>query len=69
MSGQGAEVGVELIHYREHAHDPEVRRRVIDLKTLDVRGVAELHAMIAEAFAAAALATIAEAGLCPRTST
>lgn len=65
LTGQGAGVGVELLHYREHAHDPEVRRRVIGLAALDVRGVAELHALIGEAFAAAGLATIREAGLSP----
>lgn len=64
-TGQGAEVGVELLHYREHAHDPEVKRRVISLADLDVRGVAELHALIGEAFAKAALATIGEAGMKP----
>jgi anhydro-N-acetylmuramic acid kinase len=61
MTGQGA----ELLHYREHAHDPEVKRRVIDLGGLDVRGVAELHVMIGEAFAAACLATLEDAGLSP----
>lgn len=65
MMGQGAEVGVELLHYREHPHDLEVKRRVIGLAGLDVRGVAELHVMIGEAFAAATLATIAEAGMAP----
>ena len=65
MTGQGTEVGVELLHYREHAHDPEVKRRVIGLAALDVRGVAELHVMIGEAFAAACLSTIEEAGLAP----
>src|SRR6516164_499754 len=65
MTGQGAEVGVELRHYREHAHDPEVKRRVIGLAALDVRGVAELHVMIGEAFAAACLSTIEAAGLAP----
>ena len=28
MTGQGGDVGVELLHYREHPHDPEVKRRV-----------------------------------------
>ena len=65
MTGQGAEAGVELLRYREHAHDPEVKRRVIDLDGLDVRGVAELHVMIGEAFAAACLATLEDAGLSP----
>ena len=45
MTGQGSDVEVELIHYREHAHDPEVKRRVIGIDDLDVRGVAELNVM------------------------
>ncbi len=63
ISGQGGAVEVRLLEYREHPHDPEVRRRVIDLAGLDVRGVAELHARIGEAFAEAALEAIAAAGL------
>jgi anhydro-N-acetylmuramic acid kinase len=63
MTGQGAEVGVELVHYREHAHDPEVKRRMIGVAELDVRGIAELNVMVGEAFAAACLATLDEAGL------
>jgi anhydro-N-acetylmuramic acid kinase len=66
MTGQGTGVGVELLHYREHAHDPEVRRRVIGIAGLDVRGVAELHVMVGEAFATACLATLEEAGLAPQ---
>ena len=65
MAGQGGEVGVELLHYREHPHDLEVRRRVIGVAGLDVRGVAELHVLVGEAFAAACLATLEEAGLSP----
>ncbi len=63
MTGQGAEVGVELLHYREHPHDPEVKRRLIGPDGLDVRGVAELHVLIGEAFAAACRATLEEAGI------
>jgi anhydro-N-acetylmuramic acid kinase len=66
MTGQGTEVGVELLHYREHAHDPEVKRRVVGIAGLAVRGVAELHVMVGEAFAAACLSTIEEAGLSPQ---
>jgi anhydro-N-acetylmuramic acid kinase len=66
MTGQEDDVGVELLHYREHPHDPEVRRRVIGIAGLDVRGVAELHVMVGEAFAAACLATLEEAGLSPQ---
>ena len=65
MKGQGGAVEVELIHYREHAHDLEVKRRVISINDLDVRGVAELNVMIGEAFADACLATLQEAGLSP----
>src|SRR5579885_619917 len=66
MTGQGAEVGVELLHYREHAHAPEVRRRIVGLDGLDARGVAELHVLVGEAFAAACLATLEEAGFPPQ---
>jgi anhydro-N-acetylmuramic acid kinase len=66
MTGQGAEVGAELLHYREHAHDPAVRRRIVGLDGLDVRGVAELHVLVGEAFAGACLATLEEAGLSPQ---
>ena len=65
MTGQGGDVGVELIGYREHPHDPEVKRRVIGIAGLDVRGVAELNVMIGAAFADACLATLREAGLAP----
>jgi anhydro-N-acetylmuramic acid kinase len=65
MSGQGAEAGVELLHYREHPHDPEVKRRLIGLDGLDVRGVAELHVMIGEAFASACRATLEDVGISP----
>ncbi len=63
MTGQGAEVGVELLHYREHPHDPEVKRRLIGPDGLDVRGVAELHVLIGEAFAAACRATLEDAAI------
>ena len=65
MRGQGGEVGVELIDYRDHAHDPEVKRRVMGITDLDVRGIAELNVRLGEAFAAACLATLQEAGLSP----
>jgi len=42
MTGQGSAVGVELLHYREHPHNPEVSRRVMGITGLDVRGLAEL---------------------------
>jgi anhydro-N-acetylmuramic acid kinase len=65
MTGQGADVEVELIHYREHPHDPEVKCRVIGITGLDVRGIAELNVMVGESLAAACLATLEEAGLAP----
>lgn len=66
LTGQGAEVEIQLLHYREHAHEPEVRRRLLDLGELDVRGLADLNVLVGEAFAAAGLAAIAGAGLAPR---
>src|SRR4051812_33242541 len=63
MTGQGADVEVGLLHYREHPHDPEVKRRLMGVAELDVRGVAELNVLVGEAFAAACLATLEEAGI------
>jgi len=65
LTGQGSEVGVELLHYGEFPHGPEVKRRVLGIAGLDVRGIAELNVMVGEAFAAACLATVADAGLAP----
>ena len=65
VKGQGTDVEVELIHYHEHPHDPEVKRRVIGVADLDVRGIAELNVMIGEAFAAACLGTLQVAGISP----
>jgi anhydro-N-acetylmuramic acid kinase len=65
MTGQEGDVEVELLLYREHAHDSEVRRRVIGAAGLDVRGLTELNVLVGEAFAAACLATLEEAGLVP----
>jgi anhydro-N-acetylmuramic acid kinase len=63
MIGHGRDVAVELICYREHPHEPEVKRQVLGAATLDVRAIAELHVRLGESFAAACLATIAEAEL------
>jgi len=65
MKGGGPEVSVELVHYRECAHDPEVNRQVRGAADLDVRAIAELNIRVGEAFAAACLATLHEAGLTP----
>src|SRR5271165_1910652 len=61
MKGYGPEV--ELLHYSEHAHDPDVKRQVYAAADLDVRGIAELNVRVGEAFAEAYLATLAEASI------
>jgi anhydro-N-acetylmuramic acid kinase len=61
MEGQGTEIGVELIHYREHAHDPELKRQVQRASALDLRTIAELNVMLGEAFAEACLLSLKEA--------
>jgi len=55
MKGRGLEVGVELVHYRECAHDHEVNRQVRGAADLNVRAIAELNMRVGEAFAAACL--------------
>ena len=66
MTGQGGEAGVELLHYREHrARSRGEAPGASATAGLDVRGVAELHVMVGEAFAAACLATLEDAGLSP----
>jgi 1,6-anhydro-N-acetylmuramate kinase len=47
MKRQGPEV--ELLHFSEHAHDPEVKRQVRATADLDVRGIAELNVRVGEA--------------------
>jgi anhydro-N-acetylmuramic acid kinase len=63
MKGQGPEV--ELLHFSEHAHDPEVKRQVRAAADLDVRGIAELNVRVGEAFAQACLATLEDASILP----
>jgi anhydro-N-acetylmuramic acid kinase len=65
MNGRGPDVSVELVHYQEHVHDPEVKCQVLRALDLDVRGIAELNIRVGETFAAACLATLHEAGLAP----
>jgi anhydro-N-acetylmuramic acid kinase len=65
MNGREAEVRVELLHYCEHAHDPEMKRKIADVAHLDVRTIAELNVRVGEAFAAACLATLNEARISP----
>jgi anhydro-N-acetylmuramic acid kinase len=65
MKGQGALIRVELIYYREHAHNPEVKRQVLRPADLDLRTIAELHVRIGEAFAEACLLSLKEASISP----
>jgi anhydro-N-acetylmuramic acid kinase len=65
MVGREPELGVELVHYREHEHDPEVKCQVLRTADLDVQGIAELNVQVGEAFASACLATLHEAKLMP----
>src|SRR5262249_15247889 len=63
MKGQGRAIAVELLCYREHPHDPEVKRRVMGAAELDLRGLAELNVQLGESFAGACVATLQEAGI------
>ncbi|MGO9922730.1 MAG: anhydro-N-acetylmuramic acid kinase [Isosphaeraceae bacterium] len=63
MKGRGPEV--ELLHYAERAHDPDVKHLVYAAADLDVRGIAELNVRLGEAFAAACLAALDEASIAP----
>ncbi|QEH38077.1 Anhydro-N-acetylmuramic acid kinase [Aquisphaera giovannonii] len=56
---------VELLGYREEAHDPGIRRAILELDRLDVRSVAELNVRLGEAFAAACAEGLRRAGLPP----
>src|SRR5262245_41269597 len=42
MHGAQTRVRVELLHYREHAHDAEVKLQLLRVADLDVRAIAEL---------------------------
>jgi len=63
LTGQGTEIAVELLFYREYAHDPEVQSQILRAAGLDVRGIAELNVRIGEAFAAACLRSLEEAAI------
>ncbi len=66
LNGHGSDIIVELVCYREHAHDADIRRQVLQAANLDVRAVAELNVHVGEVFAASCLATLHEAGLSSR---
>ena len=55
MKGQGSKIAVELIHYEEHAHDPEVKARILKSGELGLRAIAELNVLLGETFAEACL--------------
>jgi anhydro-N-acetylmuramic acid kinase len=65
IKGQGTKIKAELIHYREHPHDPEVKRQVLRATDLDLRAIAELNVLLGEAFAAACLLSLKEAPVSP----
>ena len=53
---------VELLHYGEEPYDAEVRRQILDVERLDVRGVAELHFKVGDIFAHACVAAVPRQG-------
>ena len=63
LTGQGTEISVELISYREYAHDSEVKSQIQRAAQLDVRNIAELHVRIGDAFATACLRSLEEAAI------
>jgi anhydro-N-acetylmuramic acid kinase len=65
LKGQGSLIGVELIHYGEHAHAPEVKSQIQRAGELDVRAIAELNVSLGEAFAEACLASLSAASVIP----
>ena len=65
MKGQGAMIGVELIHYREHPHAPEVKSQILRAAELNVRAIAELNVLLGETFAEACLVSLKEASVLP----
>ena len=65
IKGQGAEIRVELIHYSEHAHDPNVKHQILMAADLNLRAIAELNILLGEAFADACLLSLAAASISP----
>ncbi len=60
---EGDRPRIELVVYHEHPHDPEVKRWLFEAAGLGIRRLAELNIKVGEAFAAACLITLAEAGI------
>ena len=65
LQGQGTEIAVTLIHYREYAHDPDVKHQLLRAPDLNLRALAELHVLLGEAFASAVLRSLKEASVAP----
>jgi anhydro-N-acetylmuramic acid kinase len=65
LNGQRREIGVDLIHYGEYAHDPEVKHQVLQAADLNLRAIAELNVLLGEAFARACLLSLKEASISP----
>jgi anhydro-N-acetylmuramic acid kinase len=65
IEGQAAEIRVQLIHYREHAHDPTIKFQILKAAELGLRAIAELNVLLGEAFARACLLSLEEASVSP----
>lgn len=65
IEGQAAEIRVQLIHYREHAHDPAIKFQILKGAELGIRAIAELNVLLGEAFAKACLLSLEEASVSP----
>lgn len=65
IEGQAAEIRVQLIHYREHAHDPTIKFQILKAAELGVRAIAELNVLLGEVFARACLLSLEEASVLP----
>jgi anhydro-N-acetylmuramic acid kinase len=63
IRGHGTQTRAELVHYEEHAHDPDLKRQIQSAGELGVRAIAELNVALAEAFAAACSLTFKQAGV------
>jgi anhydro-N-acetylmuramic acid kinase len=63
VSGAAGRERVTLLHYAEHPYDTDLRPRVLYPQGLLVRDIAELHVLVAEAFARACVETLRQAGI------
>lgn len=69
LDQEGSTLWLETLAFIEYPHPVQVRQRILDLfppRRGSVRAVCEANVLIGEAFAEAALAGIAQAGLSPR---